>query len=151
MPNVSGMVKQRVAGFNESMRAKSKTRRIAACMDFVFDLEDLRWVTPRHAKCVWETWEPVCRRVAEFLTASYHATMKKPGAEGIRITAYPIGQRSKCWPRYRKAYKNLGRLPAAYWAKITGLPLVAITSPGSAPANSSTCVSSRAPVRTWRT
>jgi len=111
------LVQKRILAFIETMRVKSKARRIKAYMDLVVNKDDLRWVVPRHADILWDTWGPLSRKIAEVQTRSYNSTVLKPGAEKITVTAYTIGDRSKHWPRYRETYKHFGRLTCPYWVK----------------------------------
>ena len=121
MPNRSELVRQRLLDFNREMQTSSERHRVAAYMRFIVTQDDLRWIVPKHADAIWDLAGPMYEEFAKAVTKSYNTTMLKIGADAVTVKAYPIGPRSKHWPRYRDTYHKLRRLPQPYWAKTLSL------------------------------
>jgi hypothetical protein len=111
-------VEETVRAFMRAMQSGSQAARVRRYIELVFNHDDLQWVAPRHADELWHAWEPMRGAIAEAVTQHYQSTMLKPGADEIKVAAYPIGRRSRYWSRFRDAYKRFPRLPLAYWVKV---------------------------------
>jgi hypothetical protein len=114
MGNQIKLVEKTVLEFIRSMRTGTKSDRRRKYREYLFNLDDLRWIMPRNAASIWEEWEPMIEAIGTTAVEHYRASMLKLGADRITVKAFLINRRSALWDRYGEVKKEFRRLPALY-------------------------------------